>query len=79
MCKAAIPITVGPIPEKEFGAFLRKKSLIGKRTIGEEALHIIFEVTDLVTGNTQQLCEARWCMTTCRDSITADDLTRVFH
>ena len=76
--KAAIPITVGPIPKKDFTVFLRKKFLIGKRTISDEALDRIFDLADLVTGDIQQLCEALWSVTSYGGRITPKDLKKAF-
>lgn len=76
--KAAIPITVGPIRKKDFMPFLKKKFRIGKRTISEEALGRIFDLTDLVTGDIQQFCEALWNVTSYGDAITEENLKRAF-
>lgn len=76
--KSAIPITVGPLPEKEFSGFIRKKFLIGKRTIADSTVEQIFTITENITGDILQLCEALWSVTTYGDSISDRNLAEAF-
>jgi len=76
--KSAIPITVGALSKKEFSEFIRKKFLIGKRTITDSALEQLFIITDNITGDILQLCEALWSVTTYQDSVSDNDLAAAF-
>jgi hypothetical protein len=76
--KSAIPITVGPLPEKDFSEFVRKKFLIGKRTIDDSTMEQIFKITDHITGDILQLCEALWSVTRYKDSISDQNLADAF-
>ncbi len=74
MFKSAIPINVGPIHEMEFSKFIKKKFLIGKRTIDDSVISKIFEMTDHVSGDIQQLCEALWSVTSSGGHIRDKDI-----
>lgn len=76
--KSAIPITVGPLREKDLSDFITKKFLTGKRTITDGALKRIFHFSDNITGDIQQLCEALWSVTSYGDSINEDHLASAF-
>ena len=76
--KSAIPMTVGPLSKKEFLEFTRRKFLTGKRTITDNTLEQIFKITDNVTGDTQQLCEALWSVTSYGDSISGNRFSDAF-
>jgi len=76
--KSAIPISVGPIGDEDFFAFIRNKFRIGDRTISDQTLKRIFDSTDRISGDIQQLCEALWSVTNVGDSISEVDLTRAF-
>ena len=58
--KSAIPITVPSLPDKEFSAFLKKKFATGGRQVERGLLKRIFEISNRVPGDVQQLCEAFW-------------------
>jgi hypothetical protein len=76
--KSAVPMTVGPLQKKEFSDFIRKKFSTGKRTITNNTLEQIFKITDNITGDIQQLCEALWSVTSYNDSISEDRLRDTF-
>jgi hypothetical protein len=71
--KAAIPISLGPIPRKAFGKFLRKKFAEGKRTVSDPLMSRIFDETDGVTGDIQQMCEALWSVSSEGAALTEAD------
>lgn len=58
--KSAIPLTVGPLPAREFTAFLQKKFAAGNRKVADDVMIKIFKIANQVTGDIQQLCEAIW-------------------
>lgn len=58
--KSALPLEVGALDPKPFSKFLRKKFAEGKRNITPELLEQIFELTDHVAGDIQELCGALW-------------------
>jgi uncharacterized protein len=60
LSKSAIPITVGPIDQKEFGNFLNKKFANAERKITDVVLERVFIISGNVTGDVQQLCNAIW-------------------
>ncbi len=72
--KSAIPITVGSLPYVEFSEFLKKKFLTGKRRINEDVLKKVFEISNDIPGDIQQLCEALWTVTTRNSVIGIDKL-----
>jgi hypothetical protein len=76
--KSAIPITVGPIEDREFSRFLKKKFLSSNRTVEDSVLKKLFAITDNVTGDVQQLCEALWSVTSDGDVIAGKNLSKAF-
>jgi len=46
--------------------------LHGKRNISEEIIEKIFDITDMITGDIQQFCEAVWSTSSHGDTITYD-------
>ena len=72
--KSAIPLTVGPLPQKEFSSFLQQKFALGDRTISEKVIHQIFDITDDICGDIQQLCEALWSVTEDGEQVTDSHL-----
>ena len=67
--KSAIPITVGPIEHDLLIKFIKTRFSIGKRNIDDETIKKIFDVTDMITGDIQQLCEAIWSTSSYGDEI----------
>ncbi len=67
--KSAIPITLGPIKQDLLVEFIQKRFNIGKRSISEDIIKEIFSITDMVTGDIQQFCEAIWSTSSYRDEI----------
>jgi len=72
--KSAVPITVESLPYAEFSEFLRKKFLTGKRRVNDEVLKRVFEISNDVPGDIQQLCEALWTVTSSSTVIGSDRL-----
>lgn len=71
--KAAIPISIGPIAQEEFVKFLQQKFAVGNRHIPDSLISRIFEETDGVTGDIQQMCEVLWSVTSYGSDLTEDD------
>ncbi|MCK5156480.1 MAG: ATP-binding protein [Spirochaetales bacterium] len=70
--KSAIPITVGPIEHDLLTEFIKARFKIGKRNISEKIIEKIFTITDMITGDIQQVCEAIWSTSSHGDEITND-------
>lgn len=58
--KSALPLEVGALDRDLFSGFLLHKFKRGKRSITPELLEKIFELTDQVAGDVQELCGALW-------------------
>ena len=58
--KSAIPVTISPIEQELFSSFITKKFKLAKRSIKKNILTKIFEITAHISGDTLQLCEALW-------------------
>jgi len=67
--KSAIPLTVGPLSYEEFAPFLQRRFEQGKRTITDDVLEKVFELTEEISGDIQQLCEALWSITSAGEEI----------
>ena len=61
--KSAIPITIGPILFDEFCVFLSRRFAQGKRTITPDIMHKVFEISQNIPGDIQQLCLTIWEVT----------------
>ena len=72
--KSAIPLTVDPLPYKEFSEFLKNKFTTGQRRIDNEVLEKVFKIANNIPGDIQQLCEALWEVTSEKDIISLDKL-----
>jgi hypothetical protein len=72
--KSAIPLTVGPLPYDEFSRFLKRKFTRGQRKIDDQVLEKVFEITNNIPGDIQQLCEALWEVTSARQIIGTNKL-----
>lgn len=72
--KSAIPITVDPLPFKEFSKFLTKKFANGQRKVIPETLKQVFDIANNITGDIQQLCEALWEVIPEKDTVSSDKL-----
>jgi len=70
--KSAIPITLGPVEHDLLVQFIKTRFKIGKRNISEEIIEKIFTITDMITGDIQQFCEAVWSTSSHGDTITND-------
>ena len=72
--KSAIPLTVGPLPYDEFSKFLKRKFTRGQRKIDDQVLQKVFEITNNIPGDIQQLCEALWEVASTRQIIGTNKL-----
>jgi len=72
--KSAITISVSAIERKEFESFLKEKFASGKREINDALLNHIFNYSDGVSGDIQQLCEAIWSVSDQGDFLTEKHL-----
>lgn len=76
--KSAIPITVDSIEHDEFARFIKDKFIQTGRTINDDVLHDIFEVTANISGDILQLCEALWSVSNEHDTIDRGTLPQAF-
>ena len=72
--KSAIPMTVEPLPYKEFSEFLKKKFSTGQRKIDNKVLEKVFKIANNIPGDIQQLCEALWEVSTEKETVSPDKL-----
>jgi hypothetical protein len=69
--KSAITVNVGPLDREKFTAFLKNKFFLGKRTVDQPVLDLVFEIAEGIPGDIQQLCGAIWEITSYRDTVDA--------
>ncbi|MBT7710568.1 MAG: AAA family ATPase [Deltaproteobacteria bacterium] len=74
--KSAIPITVGSIEPISLVTFIKKRFKVGKRDINDEIINKIFDITDMITGDIQQVCEAIWSTSSYGDKINYESLSK---
>ncbi len=77
--KSAIPVDVGPLDRNQFKQFLRNKFSIGKRTVNDEVLDIVFEISGDLPGDVQQFCGALWDTTSAKDIVDKSDIPEAIH
>ena len=68
--KSAIPVHVCELDHQYFTKFLKDKFALGKRKITEKTITKIFNITDNISGDVQQLCMALWDTTSYNEKIT---------
>ncbi len=80
--KSAMPVLVEKLDEKVFIKFIKQRFKKGNRKLTKELIELIFESTENVTGDIQQLCEALWIISSYGDTIGVesfnDALDRIF-
>jgi len=72
--KSAFALDVGPLDQKEFARFIRRKFATGNRTVQDEALQTVTEIGCDNPGDVQRLCIALWQITEEGAAITRDQL-----
>ena len=70
--KAAIRVDVDSLDQQEYMEFLIRKFSAGKRQISDSILPEIFRLSDGVTGDIQQFCQALWSVTNPGDKINEE-------
>jgi len=65
---------VGPLSQQDFTDYLVGKFRTGKRTVDPVVLNKIFKITDGVTGDIQQFCEALWTVSREGDAIEEEKI-----
>ena len=80
--KSAVTLSVGPIEEPSFSAFISKKFASGRRKVSDEFLGNIFSIAQQNPGDIQQFCAALWDSSgegdSLDDSITQKALQLIF-
>ena len=76
--KSAIPITINPIEQNVFSDFIEKKFKKSKRKIKKEILDTIFDITDGISGDALQLCEAVWSVSSENQIIDSKIVSEAF-
>lgn len=74
--KSAVPVNVGPLDDAEFASFLATKFASGKRRIKAETLRKVFEISNHIPGDIQQLCQALWEVTSKNEEMGVDKLNK---
>ena len=72
--KSAIPINVEPLPFEEFSKFLIKKFESGKRKVLPDTLEHVFNISNNITGDIHQICEALWEVTSVNGAVSSGNL-----
>jgi hypothetical protein len=72
--KSAIALDVGPLSQEDFKTFLVAKFQSGGRNVDPAFLSEVFELTNGVTGDVQQVCEALWSVTNDRETVDGGHL-----
>ncbi len=73
--KSAFPITVESLQRDVFEKFLVAKFKKGKRVLSKELIDQIFSITQNITGDVQQLCEAIWTVSSYSDKLDINCLS----
>jgi hypothetical protein len=74
--KSAMSLDVGPLSQQDFEAFLKEKFRAGKRQAEPNLIPEIFKMTNCVTGDVQQICEALWSVTDEGEVIDESQLSK---
>jgi hypothetical protein len=74
--KSAASVAVGPIERTAFSTYLQEKFRSGRRRVSDEALTMIFDLAQDITGDVQQLCSAIWNGSDPGEEIGADAVRR---
>ena len=77
--KSALSLFIGPLSHQDFVGYLSAKVRTGNRTIATNVLSRTFELTDSVTGDIQQFCEALWTISNDRDVIGNEMIPAAIH
>lgn len=72
--KSAITFVVDTLPHKEFSKFLKNKFSKGHREVDDMVLEKVFQISENIPGDIQQLCGAMWEITTEKEMINVDKL-----
>ena len=72
MYNSAEPIRLDSIDKVSFNSFLTLKFKEGRSSISSEVLDKIYEITENITGDTQQLCSALWEVSKRGEPILSD-------
>jgi AAA+ ATPase superfamily predicted ATPase len=76
MYNIAEPIFLDVINKAEFSQFITDKLNLGKFVVAPDLLDKIYEITENITGDTQQLCSALWDVTKPQEEMNGDSLNR---
>jgi len=72
--KSAILFDIPPITDAEFTAFLTQRFEAGRRHVSEDVIRRILELSNRVSGDVQELCDALWAATRENASVTQEDI-----
>jgi uncharacterized protein len=67
--KSAVSINVGSLDRESFATFLKNKFSLGKRSVDQTVLDLIFKIAEDIPGDVQQMCGATWELTSYKDKI----------
>jgi hypothetical protein len=72
--KSAIPVPVGPIDRKDFVPFLVSRFEQGERIASPETIFTLLDIVSDNPGDTQELCNGLWEVTSGGTTISSDDI-----
>lgn len=72
--KSAALFDIGAIDPQAFKEFLRKRFAVGGRKVEPEVLERVIAMTNGISGDIQEFCDALWASTEEGESITADHI-----
>ena len=77
--KSVVPFPVGPILPDELFPFISSAFAQGKRKVSHETLNQLYSISNAITGDILQLCEAAWTVTNPGNIIDADVIGRALN
>jgi len=72
--KSAMTLRIGSVPDEDFAPFLISRFATGGRLADRSFINQIFDFTNRVTGDVQQLCSAVWNTTEPNTTLTAEHI-----
>ncbi|MFN8525989.1 MAG: ATP-binding protein [Chloroflexota bacterium] len=73
--RSARPFPLGPIPRDQFAGFIRERFQATGRSLSEDALTSVLDITEGHPHDTQELCSFVWALASPRTSITPAHVT----
>ncbi len=71
--KAASRFEIGPLKSSEFKPFIIKAFSSGQRTVSEDLIDLVFNISNNVPGDIQRLCQSLWSQSSASDHLEIAD------